>query len=63
LSASGYDLAANRHRPTDPAQLAAEVRRLNESGLTSRDIAAALRLQPAVVVAMLNPLGDSSRCL
>jgi hypothetical protein len=60
MRATTYDLAANRYRPTDSAQLAAEIQRLHENGLTARDIAAALRLAPDVVVAMLcNNHGDS----
>lgn len=49
LSGRSYDARAQRHRPTDPAELAAEVRRLNRSGLSPLDIATALRLDLAAV--------------
>jgi len=39
-----YDLLANIHRPLDPRQIAAEVRRLVASGMSDGDVAAALRL-------------------
>lgn len=39
-----YDDRATEHKPTEPQQLAREVRRLHATGLTPRDIAAALRL-------------------
>jgi len=41
--AAAYDARAQLHRPTDPAQLAAEVRRLAATGLKPTDIASALR--------------------
>jgi hypothetical protein len=54
LDMSAYAQLAEMHRPTDPIALAAEIRRLHESGLTARDIATALRLAPDVVINMLN---------
>ncbi len=48
----------DRYRPTDPAALAAEVRRLHRTGLTARDISTALRLQLDQVV---NIIGEVSR--
>jgi DNA-binding NarL/FixJ family response regulator len=48
-----YNTMANQHRPTDPASLAAEIRRLHADGLTSRDIAEALRLSHAQVITIL----------
>jgi hypothetical protein len=44
LDPAAYAQLANLHRPTDPAALAAEIRRLHANGLTSYDIAAALRV-------------------
>jgi hypothetical protein len=46
MTSPGDDFAtrADLHRPTDPVQLAAEIRRLADSGLTARDIGAALRI-------------------
>lgn len=41
------------HRPADPEILAREARSLAGQGLTHRDIAAALRLAPAAVGALL----------
>jgi hypothetical protein len=45
-----YDIKANKFRPTDPAALAAEIRRLHANDLTARDIAEALRLAPDHVI-------------
>ncbi|HEV7985070.1 MAG TPA: hypothetical protein VGP20_02815 [Steroidobacteraceae bacterium] len=42
-----------RHRPTDPARLAAEIRRLSAAGLTTHDIAGALQIQPSEVLRLL----------
>lgn len=48
-----YESASQQHRPSDPHELAAEIRRLHSTGLSPRDIAAALRLAlPAVVEAL-----------
>ena len=41
---------ADKHRPTDPQVLAAEIRRLYGTNLKARDIAIALRLDLAVVL-------------
>ena len=41
------------HRPTDPALIAREVRRLAAGGLTARDIATSLRLPLADVFEFL----------
>jgi hypothetical protein len=51
----GPDRDADRmaHRPTERDQLAREARRLAAQGLTARDVAAALRLSDAAVVALL----------
>jgi hypothetical protein len=48
-----YAAMANKHRPTDPDLLAAEIRRLHATGLTARDIATALRLQLDAVINVL----------
>jgi hypothetical protein len=60
VSSGEYDSLANQHRPTDPASLAAEIRRMHESGLTARDIAEALRLAPDVVINISYLNGDQS---
>jgi hypothetical protein len=39
-----YELLAGKYRPTDPAALNAEIRRLAATGLKAADIAVALRL-------------------
>jgi hypothetical protein len=44
---------ADLHRTTDPAQIGAEVRRLHQSGLKPRDIAASLRLDLSFVLSAL----------
>jgi hypothetical protein len=51
----GRDLDAARvaHRPTSRTEMAREARRLAAQGLTARDVAAALRLSDAAVVALL----------
>jgi hypothetical protein len=48
-----YDIRADRHRPTDPAVLSREIRRLAAEGLRVRDIAQALRMNDAEVVNLL----------
>jgi hypothetical protein len=59
-----YDRRANANRPTDPAAIAAEVVRLNATGLKIRDISDALKI-PAnevariLVRAALNPIGEA----
>jgi len=50
---AAYDIAANQYRPSDPAAIAFEVRRMHQSGLTARDISTALRLAPDVVITIL----------
>lgn len=44
-----WRVRAERHRPSDPAALAEEVRRLARGGLTERDIGNALKLDPTAV--------------
>ena len=44
-----YDILAAMNRPTDPAAIAEEVRRLRRSGLTAQDVSQALRISPAVI--------------
>jgi len=61
LGMSAYAQLAQLHRPTDPAALAAEIRRLHSSGLTARDIAVALRLEPDAVNSTLNATGGLPR--
>ena len=41
---------SEQHRPDDPAQLTAEIRRLHATGLTARDVASALRLDLGLVL-------------
>jgi hypothetical protein len=48
-----YARLAQLHKPSDPAAIEREVRRLHAEGLTARDIAVALRLAPDVVINML----------
>ena len=55
LDLAAYAALAAANRPTDPALLAAEIRRLAASGLKPRDIASALRLPLDTVV---NALAD-----
>lgn len=50
--------ARDRHRPADPALLVAEIRRLAATGLTSRDVAQALRLDWAYVARSLGEAPD-----
>jgi DNA-binding NarL/FixJ family response regulator len=50
---SDYNARASQHRPSDPAALATEIRRMHADGLTSRDIAEALRLSHAQVIMIL----------
>lgn len=57
LDMGAYAMLAQQHRPSDPAQLAVEIRRLHHSGLSRRDIATALRLNLEFVV---NALADST---
>ncbi|MEO8313244.1 MAG: hypothetical protein ABI645_00485 [Pseudomonadota bacterium] len=56
-SAAEYAARAQQHRPTDPAALAREMRRLEATGLTPRDISAALRIH---LVAVMNVLATSA---
>lgn len=53
IAAAEYHHRATRHRPANPADLGAEVRRLAASGLKPRDIASALRVSVPEVVVML----------
>jgi hypothetical protein len=45
---------AQQHRPTNPEQMAAEIRRLASTGLTQRDISVALRVDMGLVLAALH---------
>lgn len=51
--AMDYAALAQKYRPTDPAALAAEVRRLASTGLSATDISTALRIDLAQVREML----------
>lgn len=53
VSNAAYDTRANQHRPTEPALLAAEIRRLHADGLSARDISTALRLSHDMVITIL----------
>jgi hypothetical protein len=44
-----HDRRAMQHRPTDPEQLAREIRRLHRTGLSPIDVATALRADLAMV--------------
>jgi hypothetical protein len=48
-SHGSWALMAEMHRPTDSTAIAAEIRRLRQTGLTVHDIAAALHLGVAAV--------------
>jgi hypothetical protein len=50
---AAYARLAQLHRPTDPEAVAAEIWRPHRTGLTSRDIATALRLPPDDVINVL----------
>ena len=50
LGLAEYEALAAVHRPSDPAAMAAEIRRLAASGLTPRDVASALRLPLDLVI-------------
>jgi len=52
-SAQRYDQLANAHRPQDEHLLACEVSRLIGTGLKTRDVATALRLDLGVVLELL----------
>lgn len=53
LDMAAYAELAQLHRPTDPEALAAEARRLHQSGHSARYIADALRLPPDEVAQAL----------
>jgi hypothetical protein len=48
-----WRLLADMHKPTDPEQIAVEIRRQHREGLKPRDIAATLRVDMGVVLAAL----------
>ncbi len=52
-----WGLLAEMHKPTDPAAIAAEIRRLRATGLTPRDIANTLRLGLGAVLDALRTDG------
>ena len=54
---SDYTKRANFHRPTDPTELEAEMRRLRAEGLKPRDISVALRLDLGAVLNALRERG------
>jgi len=58
VSAVDHDRRAQMHRPTDPSVVAGEIRRLRQTGLTARDVAALLRLDLGVVLAALRAAGS-----
>ena len=63
LGVAEYAALAQLNRPTDPKALVDEIRRLHRSGLSARDIAAALRLAPDEVVNTLGaPNAESVQC-
>jgi len=53
-----YESLAARHRPSDPAVMAREIRRLADSGLSARDISVALRLSYDYIVNVLGSAGS-----
>lgn len=58
---SPYATRANRHRPTEPALLAVEVRRMHADGLTARDISTALHLALDSVIVILYGEPENAR--
>lgn len=58
-----YARLAQQYRPTDPAALAAEVRRLALQGLTERDIGMALSVNPEQVRRALAATGHEAAAL
>ena len=59
LDMAGYERPTQKHRPTDQTAMAAEVRRLHQTGHSIHYIAAALRLAPEAVINMLTTTGDT----
>jgi hypothetical protein len=57
-TAATYAERANRYRPTDPDTMAEAVFRLACTGLTARDIGAAVGLQPDQILTMLRHTGQ-----
>lgn len=57
--AADHAARADRHRPTDPGAIAAEIRRQVATGLRPRDVASAMRLDLAVVLDALRGAGDA----
>jgi hypothetical protein len=57
MTPQAYAALAQRHKPADPAHLAAEIHRMHDTGLTARDIATACRIPHDQVI---NVLGASS---
>ncbi len=53
IDALNYQQRATQHRPTDPASMAVEIRRLIGTGLRPRDTSVALRLDLSAVLAAL----------
>jgi hypothetical protein len=53
MPAYDWRLLADVHKPTDPAAIAAEIRRLHATGLKPRDISNTLRLDLGVVLQAL----------
>jgi hypothetical protein len=52
-AAFDWRLLADMHKPTDPAAIAAEIRRLAATGLKPRDISNTLRLDMGAVLEAL----------
>lgn len=50
MNSTDYEVRANQHRPTDLHELRAEIRRMLDSGLKTRDVAEALRMHVHDVV-------------
>ena len=57
LDMAAYAALSQLHRPSDPRAMAAEVKRLRASGLSARDISAALRLLLSDVIDILGEGG------
>jgi hypothetical protein len=58
LGMEQYAILAQKHRPSEPQTMAAEIKRLRATGLSARDISAALRL---LLTDVIDVLGESGR--
>lgn len=59
MTGPDYQRRATQHRPHDPEQLSAEIRRLVGTGLKVRDISVALRIDLSAALEALQPVSPS----